>query len=87
MSGPCAKRARRNGWLIFYTHDVAETPSWIGCSPRLLRDTLQAVAAEGMECLTVRDGLTAIGYASITPQAAMLPATAAAALLVVIVQC
>jgi len=44
----------RNGWLIFYTHDVAETPSWIGCSPRLLRETLQAVAAEGMECLTVR---------------------------------
>ncbi len=24
----------RNGWLIFATHDVAETPSWIGCSPR-----------------------------------------------------
>jgi peptidoglycan/xylan/chitin deacetylase (PgdA/CDA1 family) len=69
----------RNGWLIFYTHDVAETPSWIGCSPRLLRETLQAVAAEGMECLTVRDGLTAIGYANVTPQAAMLPATAAAA--------
>jgi peptidoglycan/xylan/chitin deacetylase (PgdA/CDA1 family) len=67
-----------NGWLIFYTHDVAETPSWIGCSPRLLRETLQAVAAEGMECLTVRDGLAAIGCASAEPRVAMLPATAAA---------
>jgi peptidoglycan/xylan/chitin deacetylase (PgdA/CDA1 family) len=52
----------RNGWLIFYTHDVAENPSWIGCSPRLLRQTVQAVQAAGMQSLTVRDALTAMGY-------------------------
>jgi peptidoglycan/xylan/chitin deacetylase (PgdA/CDA1 family) len=38
----------RNGWLIFYTHDVAETPSWIGCSPKLLRQTVETVQAEKM---------------------------------------
>ncbi len=38
----------RNGWLIFYTHDVADPPSWIGCSPRLLRDTIAAVTAQNM---------------------------------------
>ncbi len=70
----------RNGWLIFYTHDVADNAEL----DRLLaaiaaRDASQAVAAEGMQCLPVRDALTAIGYASATPQAAMLPATAAAA--------
>jgi peptidoglycan/xylan/chitin deacetylase (PgdA/CDA1 family) len=52
----------RNGWLIFYTHDVATPPSWIGCSPRLLQMAVEAVQAEGMPCLTIRDGLTAIGY-------------------------
>jgi peptidoglycan/xylan/chitin deacetylase (PgdA/CDA1 family) len=53
---------QRNGWLIFYTHDVADEPSAIGCSPRLLRETIEAVEAEEMRCLTVRDALKAIGY-------------------------
>ncbi len=52
----------RNGWLIFYTHDVAEPPSWIGASPRLLRETIAAVQAENMQCLPIREALTAIGY-------------------------
>jgi peptidoglycan/xylan/chitin deacetylase (PgdA/CDA1 family) len=54
----------RNGWLIFYTHDVAETPSWIGCSPQLLHATVAAAQAAGMQCLPVRDALAAIGYVS-----------------------
>ncbi|HEY6255727.1 MAG TPA: polysaccharide deacetylase family protein [Xanthobacteraceae bacterium] len=54
----------RNGWLIFYTHDVADPPSWIGCSPALLRATVAAVAAEGFACLPIRDALEAIGYAA-----------------------
>jgi peptidoglycan/xylan/chitin deacetylase (PgdA/CDA1 family) len=54
----------RNGWLIFYTHDVADVPSWIGCSPHLLRQTIAAVAAENLRCLTVRDALGAIGWAT-----------------------
>jgi peptidoglycan/xylan/chitin deacetylase (PgdA/CDA1 family) len=56
----------RNGWLIFATHDVADTPSWIGCSPRLLRETVVAVQAENMQCLPVRDALTAIGFTRAT---------------------
>jgi peptidoglycan/xylan/chitin deacetylase (PgdA/CDA1 family) len=52
----------RNGWLIFYTHDVVDMPSWIGCSPRLLGETVAAVRAQGMQCLTVRDAMAAIGY-------------------------
>lgn len=53
----------RNGWLIFYTHDVMESPSDIGCSPQLLRATAQAAMAAGMQCLPVREALMAIGYA------------------------
>jgi peptidoglycan/xylan/chitin deacetylase (PgdA/CDA1 family) len=52
----------RNGWLIFYAHDVAEPPSWIGASPRLLRETIEAVRAENMRCLPISDALAAIGY-------------------------
>jgi len=51
-----------NGWLVFYTHDVADKPSWIGCSPRLMRAAIGAVVAAGMRCLTVRDALAAMGY-------------------------
>jgi peptidoglycan/xylan/chitin deacetylase (PgdA/CDA1 family) len=54
---------QRNGWLVFYTHDVADEPSWIGCSPALLRSTVAAVQAEGLACLPIRDALRAIGYA------------------------
>jgi peptidoglycan/xylan/chitin deacetylase (PgdA/CDA1 family) len=53
---------KRNGWLIFATHDVADPPSWIGCSPRLLDEVIAAVTAEQMQCLTIRDALKAIGY-------------------------
>jgi peptidoglycan/xylan/chitin deacetylase (PgdA/CDA1 family) len=52
----------RNGWLIFYTHDVAEHPSPIGCSPQFLRATVAAVQGAKIRCLTIRDALTAAGY-------------------------
>ena len=56
----------RNGWLIFYTHDVTGDPSWIGCSPTRMRETLGAVREAGFDCLTMRDALEATGYRSIT---------------------
>jgi peptidoglycan/xylan/chitin deacetylase (PgdA/CDA1 family) len=52
----------RNGWLVFYTHDVADPPSWIGCSPAVLRSTIAAVRAEGLACLPIREALHEIGY-------------------------
>jgi len=61
--GSVLRQAREsNGWLIFYTHDVAEDPSWIGCSPRLLRATVNAVQAAGIPILPIREALAAIGY-------------------------
>jgi peptidoglycan/xylan/chitin deacetylase (PgdA/CDA1 family) len=52
----------RNGWLIFYTHDVADSPSGIGCSPALLRATVEIVQEIEFGCLPVRDALTECGY-------------------------
>lgn len=67
----------RNGWLVFYTHDVAEAPSSIGASPRLLRDTIEAVQAENIRCLPVRDALAAIGFRRTAEAAAKFSAGAA----------
>lgn len=49
--------AARNGWLIFYGHDVAEDPSPYGCSPRLLDEILRAASDRGFACVTVAEGL------------------------------
>jgi peptidoglycan/xylan/chitin deacetylase (PgdA/CDA1 family) len=54
----------RNGWLIFYTHDVADPPSWIGCSPDFLRFTIETVQSMGLNCVPVRDALRLIGFHS-----------------------
>jgi len=52
----------RNGWLIFYTHDVADPPSWIGCSPAKFKSTVKAVQDQGMRCVTIRAALSEIGF-------------------------
>jgi peptidoglycan/xylan/chitin deacetylase (PgdA/CDA1 family) len=70
---------QRNGWLIFYTHDVAELPSWIGASPGLLREAIEAVQAENMPCLPIRDALTAIGYSRTSDVAPTINVRAASA--------
>ena len=52
----------RNGWLIFYTHDVTTPPSAIGCSPALLRSTIRAARKHGLKCVPVREAVIEIGY-------------------------
>ena len=68
----------RNGWLVFYTHDVADPPSWIGASPRLLRETIEAVQAADLRCLPIRDALAAIGYRGVPARAAVAAAQSVA---------
>jgi peptidoglycan/xylan/chitin deacetylase (PgdA/CDA1 family) len=58
------------GWLIFFTHDVAETPSDFGCTPAQL-NAIVAYAAQNATVLPVRDVLARLGIAA-------LPATQAA---------
>jgi peptidoglycan/xylan/chitin deacetylase (PgdA/CDA1 family) len=52
----------RNGWLVFYTHDVADPPSWIGCSPAKFKSTVEAVQTARMRCLPIRAALSEIGF-------------------------
>lgn len=46
---------RRNGWLIFYTHDVSSRPTAWGSSTGLLERIATAAYAAGVEMAPVRD--------------------------------
>jgi peptidoglycan/xylan/chitin deacetylase (PgdA/CDA1 family) len=49
------------GWLIFYTHDVAATPSPWGCTPQLLRHALDAAKRRNMPIVSVAEALRRAG--------------------------
>lgn len=51
----------KNGWLIFYSHDVEATPSPYGCSPELLRHALDAAARRKIPPMSVADALRFAG--------------------------
>lgn len=54
---------RRCGWLIFYTHDVREDPTNIGCSPAFFSQVVDKVRRRGIKVETVIDTLKRIGVA------------------------
>ena len=60
--------ARREGaWLIFYTHDIADSPSRFGCSIDLFERVVAAAHRSGAMVAPVRDCLAAL--AAPAPQA------------------
>jgi peptidoglycan/xylan/chitin deacetylase (PgdA/CDA1 family) len=50
-----------NGWLIFYTHDVADEPSPYGCSPSLLNEALEAASRRKIPVLNMAEALRCAG--------------------------
>jgi peptidoglycan/xylan/chitin deacetylase (PgdA/CDA1 family) len=50
-----------NGWLIFYTHDVADEPSPYGCSPALLHQALEAASRRKIAVLNMAEALQCAG--------------------------
>lgn len=56
-----AETVRRNGWLIFVSHDVDDEPSRYGVSPGLLEFALNTAGAAGCRLVTVRDALRIMG--------------------------
>ena len=50
-----------NGWLIFYTHDVADEPSPYGCSPSLLNEALEAASRRKIPVLNMAEALQCAG--------------------------
>jgi peptidoglycan/xylan/chitin deacetylase (PgdA/CDA1 family) len=51
----------KNGWLIFYSHDVEAEPSPYGCSPSLLRHALEAASRRKIPNLSIADALRTAG--------------------------
>ena len=50
-----------NGWLIFYTHDVADRPSVYGCSPDLMNHALEAASRRKIPVLNMAEALLCAG--------------------------
>jgi peptidoglycan/xylan/chitin deacetylase (PgdA/CDA1 family) len=48
-----SENVARKGWLIFYTHDVSETPSRYGCTPALFEAALSSTLRSGCKIATV----------------------------------
>jgi len=59
------KARASDGWLIFYTHDVAETPSPFGCTPARFA-AIVALAAARCAVLPVRDVVTGLASPAAT---------------------
>lgn len=55
-----ARHARPGRWLIFYTHDVRETPSRYGCTPRYFEDAVRCAVDSGARVVTVADALATL---------------------------
>ncbi len=51
---------RVRGWLILYTHDVVDRPSYIGCSTDYFARTVDLVRTRGLEVRTVASTLALI---------------------------
>jgi hypothetical protein len=49
--------AAESGWLIFYTHEVCESPGPFGCSPQLLEFTVSQSRQRGLSVLPVKDAV------------------------------
>ena len=54
------------GWLIFFTHDISETPTPYGCTPAAFEKLVQYAVQSGCEILTVNEALDRYEVASAT---------------------
>jgi peptidoglycan/xylan/chitin deacetylase (PgdA/CDA1 family) len=50
------------GWLIFFTHDIAEAPTPYGCTPKTFETLVRHAADSGCEIMTVEAATRALGW-------------------------
>jgi peptidoglycan/xylan/chitin deacetylase (PgdA/CDA1 family) len=51
---------RRRSWLIFYSHDVCQTPSRFGCTPELLEFAISFASRRCARIATIAEVVTAL---------------------------
>jgi peptidoglycan/xylan/chitin deacetylase (PgdA/CDA1 family) len=54
----------KNGWLIFATHDVCESPTRFGCTPRLFEQVVEYATRSGAAVLPVHQARLRLGSPS-----------------------
>ncbi len=57
IDGAVARAAAEPGWVIFFTHDVSESPSPFGCTPAMLEYTLERLSSAGIDTIPVRQAM------------------------------
>jgi peptidoglycan/xylan/chitin deacetylase (PgdA/CDA1 family) len=62
------ENVQRKSWLIFYTHDVRETPSAFGCTPALFEAAVACAVWSGCRILTVQAALGEVGVQNRNPK-------------------
>lgn len=62
-----AETVRRQGWLIFTSHDVDQDPSKFGVSPDLFAFALQAAREAGCQLVSVREALQILNGTVVYP--------------------
>jgi len=55
------QNTRENGWLIFATHDVCETPTHLGCTDALFEEIVNFAVNSGAQILTVAEACKVAG--------------------------
>ena len=63
---------RKKSWLIFYSHDVQDTPSRFGCTPALLEFAVSCALQTATRILTVAEVVANV--AAIYPKTLLLRA-------------
>jgi peptidoglycan/xylan/chitin deacetylase (PgdA/CDA1 family) len=48
---------QRRGWLVFATHDIADSPTAFGCTPRFFEQVVEYAATSGAQLLPVVQAL------------------------------
>ncbi|WEX10628.1 polysaccharide deacetylase family protein [Chelativorans sp. AA-79] len=54
--------AAQPGWLIFFTHDITETPTPFGCTPETFDHLVAHAKAKGCRVVTVREAVELLGW-------------------------
>ncbi|WP_235923442.1 polysaccharide deacetylase family protein [Brucella tritici] len=49
------------GWLVFYTHDVSDTPTEFGCKPETFERLVSHAVRSGATVLSVREAVARLG--------------------------
>jgi peptidoglycan/xylan/chitin deacetylase (PgdA/CDA1 family) len=62
ISALVTQAASPRSWLIFYTHDVSDSPSPFGCTPALFESAVNSALEAGCRVLTVRNALGPIRF-------------------------